>query len=171
MSAALAANSLSVLTHQERCRCKQMPSLRNTRQTACTEPFTSLATAGPSQVAWPAGAGCSKTAKTRFRNTWSYLRWAPGRGASRKPLNPWLVNRRRHLITVFGRVWHWRATSCTRLPAKHPRMIRARSTICLDPVRLQANRSNSCRSSGPQLIVGAFLAMCRIIQYIVYHCK
>src|SRR5262252_4258009 len=31
MSAALAANSLSVLTHQERCRCKQIPCRRRTR--------------------------------------------------------------------------------------------------------------------------------------------
>src|SRR5205809_709325 len=55
MSAALATNSLSVLTHQDRCRCKQMPSLRNTRQTACTEPCNRSATASPSQLAWPKG--------------------------------------------------------------------------------------------------------------------
>ncbi len=34
-----------------------------------------------------------------------------------------------------------------------------------------ANRSNSCRSSGPQVMVGAFRAMNGTIQYIVYHCK
>lgn len=38
MSAVLAANAGSVLTHQERWRSRQMPSQRNTRQTACTDP-------------------------------------------------------------------------------------------------------------------------------------
>jgi hypothetical protein len=46
-SAAFTANSLSVLTHHERCRCKQIPSCRSTRHTACTEPFRWAATAGP----------------------------------------------------------------------------------------------------------------------------
>jgi hypothetical protein len=71
ISAAFAANCLSVLTHHERWRCKQTPSLRSTRQTACTEPLTLFATAGPSHTAWPDGGGCSKVASTRLRNAWS----------------------------------------------------------------------------------------------------
>ena len=42
ISAAFAANCWLVLTHHERWRCKQAPSLRITRQTAYTEPLTLL---------------------------------------------------------------------------------------------------------------------------------
>src|ERR1035441_9840322 len=60
MLAALAANSLSVLTHHERCRCRQIPSWRNTRHTACTEPSSFAATAGlalPGRGLYVAGGG------------------------------------------------------------------------------------------------------------------
>src|SRR5215831_14117330 len=43
MSAALGTNCGSVLTHPERWRCRQRPSLRSTRQTACTDPPTARA--------------------------------------------------------------------------------------------------------------------------------
>jgi hypothetical protein len=92
-------------------------------------------------------------------------------GESCSPFNPWATNRCRHLITVFGRVWHWLAISRTRRPARQPKMIWARSTFCFDSVRLAANRSNACRSYRPQLMVGAFLAMNRSLLYIDYHCK
>src|ERR1700758_146117 len=81
MSAAWATNSESVLTHQERWRCKLIPSRRSTRQTACTDPPTARAKAGPSQVAWPAGGDASKTVRIRFRKASSYRRRAPGRVA------------------------------------------------------------------------------------------
>src|SRR5229473_266473 len=47
MSAALAVNSGSVLTHQLRCLAKHTPSFRSTRQTACTDVFKCFARAGP----------------------------------------------------------------------------------------------------------------------------
>jgi hypothetical protein len=58
-----------VVTRHERCRCKQMPSRSWPGPTACTEPWSAAATAGPSQLAWPAGGGCSKNASARLRKS------------------------------------------------------------------------------------------------------
>ena len=63
-----------------------MPSWRSTRQTACADPPTLRATARPSQVAWPAGGGCSNSARICFRKASSYRRWGPGRDTSAQPL-------------------------------------------------------------------------------------
>src|SRR5439155_1593677 len=66
ISAALAANSASVLTHQLRCLAKHMPSFRSTRQTAWTDVFKCFASAGPSQTACPLGGGSSSVDSTCF---------------------------------------------------------------------------------------------------------
>src|SRR5712692_3706382 len=122
-----------------------------------------------------AGRGVKEVARTCRTRPNTVIKWrqrfaqrglAPGRSASRNPAKPRWAKRCRHLITELGRVRQMRATSLTPLPARQLRIIRARSIICLDSVRLPANRSNSCSSSGPQLIAGAFLAMPPTIQYI-----
>src|ERR1039457_6958269 len=87
-SAALGANSLSVLTHQLRCLCRWMPSRRRIRQTAYTLDSSLSATAGPSQCDMPGGGGCSSRASTRFRNAASYLAGLPDRRPSRNPPQP-----------------------------------------------------------------------------------
>src|SRR5271169_2267783 len=109
-SAALGANSLSVLTHQLRCRCRWMPSRRRMRQTAYTLEPSLSATAGPSQCDMPGGGGCSSKVSTRFRNSAPYLVGLPERGSSRKPLNPQSENRLHHLVTVGMEILNSRAT-------------------------------------------------------------
>src|SRR3546814_5979437 len=50
-SAALAANSGSVLTHHDRWRCNWMPSLRSARHTASSDTLSAIANEPPSQLA------------------------------------------------------------------------------------------------------------------------
>ena len=59
--------TLSVLTHQLRCRCRWIPSRRRARQTAYTLDSRLSATAGPSQCDMPDGGGCSSRPTRGFK--------------------------------------------------------------------------------------------------------
>src|ERR1700730_18823713 len=88
ISAALAANCGSVLTHQERRRRNWTPSLRSRRQTASSEAPNAAAREAPSQLANPLGGGNSSWRRTRSRNSAPYLGVLPGRARSRSPASP-----------------------------------------------------------------------------------
>src|ERR1700694_3248006 len=68
ISAALAANCWSVLTHHERRRRSCTPSLRNKRHIASSETPRAAATDAPSQLADPLGGGNSSWCRTRRRS-------------------------------------------------------------------------------------------------------
>src|SRR6058998_643122 len=157
MSAALAVNSGSVLTHQLRCRAKHMPSFRNTRQTACTDVFKCFASAGPSHTACPFGGGSSSVDSTCLRNSSLYCGGLPDRGRSGSPAIPSASNRRRQSITVFGRTFKLSATALTGFPSRHPHTIRARSTNRASIVLLCAQFFKTSRSSSEHFGTGAVL--------------
>src|SRR5437870_8812305 len=66
MSAALAVNSGSVLTHQLRCLAKHMPSFRSTRQTACTDRKSTRLNS--THVAISYAVSCSKKKRIEHRH-------------------------------------------------------------------------------------------------------
>jgi len=145
-SAALAANSASVLTHHERCRC--MPSLRKARHTASSETPSALANETPSQLDIPAGSGRSNCVSNRLRSCVPYLGGLPGRGASFKPSTPLAAKRRRQRPTTLRPRPSCSAIWSLRLPLKTAKTMRARSAMRTSPPRLRAKRSSSDLASG-----------------------
>src|SRR4029077_18448211 len=77
ISAALAANCWSVLTHHERRRRSCTPSLRNKRDIAPSETPRAAATDAPSQLADPLGGGNSSWCRTRRRRSAPYFGSCP----------------------------------------------------------------------------------------------
>src|SRR3990172_9125426 len=125
ISAALGANSGSVLTHQLLCRARQMPSLRRTRQTASSDAPRCREREGPSQFDCPFGGGSSNVFKTRLRNSLPYFGGLPERGRSYKPLIPFVTKRSLHSITVFCDVPVSPATFCSCPPPSRLLIMRA----------------------------------------------
>src|ERR1700694_3691824 len=103
ISAALAANCWSVLTHHKRRRRSCTPSLRNKRHIASSETPRAAATDAPPQLADPLGGGNSSWRRTRRRRSAPYFGVLPGRTRSRNPASPAAAKRLRHRPTVFGR--------------------------------------------------------------------
>src|SRR3546814_5148623 len=73
-SAALAANSGSVLTHHDRWRCNWMPSLRSARHTASSDTLSAIANEPPSQLAMPSGGGNSSRSEGHTSELQSLMR-------------------------------------------------------------------------------------------------